>query len=144
MSTLTKSTLTKSNQRIALDARSATTIPVSPNSPPLRKNLATGERLSAPAVAPMSRRRIFAATEGPCRGEGCAKLLTLRIVKNCSQGFYLEGPVPASGLAAGILADFRKALAARSDASAANAATPIRFTQEAILHYIELIFLRYL
>jgi hypothetical protein len=100
--------------------------PTSPNSPPLRKNLAAGERSSAPTVAPMSRRRISTAIEGPCRGEGCAKLLTLRIVDICSQGFYFGRPVPASELAASILADFRKALPARIDATAANAATPIR------------------
>jgi hypothetical protein len=70
----------------------------------------------------MSRRRIFAAIEGPCRGEGCAKLLTLRIVDNRSRGFYFGRPVPASGLAASILADFYEALAARIDAAAANAA----------------------
>jgi hypothetical protein len=59
-------------------------------------------------VAPLSRRRIFAAIEGPCRGENCAKLLTLRIAENV-QGFYFGGPGPASELAASILADFRKA-----------------------------------
>jgi hypothetical protein len=130
-------TLTKSDQR-APNEQSATTIaPLPPNSPPLRKNLATGERLSVPTVAPMSRRRIFAATEGPCRGEGCAKLLTLRIADNCSRGFYFGGPVPASGLAASILADFGVALPARIDAAAANAATPLRLIQETILHYFE-------
>ncbi|MGA8499536.1 MAG: hypothetical protein WB764_28915 [Xanthobacteraceae bacterium] len=92
----------------------------------------------------MSRRRIFAATEGPCRGEGCAKLLTLRILENRSQGFYFGGPVPASRLAASIVADFRKALAALIDAIAVNAATPMRFILEVILHYLELIFVRYL
>jgi hypothetical protein len=50
----------------------------------------------------MSRRRILAAIEGPCRGEGCAKLLTPRIVVICSQGIYVGRPAPASGLAASI------------------------------------------
>jgi hypothetical protein len=86
----------------------------------------------------MSRRRIFAATEGPCRGEGCAKLLTLRIADNCSRGFYFDGPVPASGLAASILADFGVALPARIDAAAGQrGATPLRLIQETILHYFE-------
>jgi hypothetical protein len=97
-----------------------------------------------PTIAPMSRRRIFAATEGPCRGEGCAKLLTLRIVDNCSQGFYFGRPVPASALAGSVFADFWAALPARIDAAAANAATPIRLIQEAILHYFELLFTLYL
>jgi hypothetical protein len=71
-----------------------------------------GKRLSAPTVAPMSQRRLFAATEGFCRGDGCAKLLTLRIVDICSRGFYFGRSVPASGLPASILADFLKALRA--------------------------------
>ena len=118
--------------------------PASLNSPPLRKNPATGKSLSTPTVAPMSKRQILSATEGPCRGKGCAKLLTLRIVENCSRGFYFGSPAPASGLAASILADFRKAPPARIDASAAAAATAIRFIQETILRYIELISARYL
>jgi hypothetical protein len=71
-------------------------------------------------------------------------LLTLRIMENRSQGFYFGRPVPASELAAGILADFRKARATHIDATAANAATPVRFIQDAILDYLELIFVRYL
>jgi hypothetical protein len=61
----------------------------------------------------------------------------MKIVDNCSQGFYFGSPVPASGLAASILADFRTALAARIDATAASAATPIRLIQETILHFLK-------
>jgi len=46
----------------------------------------------------------------------------MRIVHNCSRGFYFGRPVPVSGLAASILVDFGVALPARIDAAAANAA----------------------
>jgi hypothetical protein len=43
--------------------------------------LAIGKSLSAPTVAPMSRTRVFAATEARWRSEDCAKLHTLKIVE---------------------------------------------------------------
>jgi hypothetical protein len=59
--------------------------PASRDSPPLPKNLVIGKRFSAPIVAPMSRTRLFSASEARCQSEGCAKLLTLRIAENYSQ-----------------------------------------------------------
>jgi hypothetical protein len=44
--------------------------------------LAIGKSPSAPSVAPMSRARIFAASEARCQSEDCTKLHTLRIGEN--------------------------------------------------------------
>jgi hypothetical protein len=58
----------------------------------------------------MSRRRILNANEARCQSQGCAKLLTLKIVENLG-GILLWRRVPTSGLDASILANFHKAAA---------------------------------
>ena len=75
------STLTKSDRPVRRYKRRPRLPPASRNSPPLPMILAIGKSLSAPTVAPMSRTRIFAASEARCRSEDCAKLHTLGIVE---------------------------------------------------------------
>src|ERR1700733_15002886 len=84
------STLTKSGQRVALNERPTTTIS------PLPGNLLRYERTWRSAKDRRTDRCAavektnLGAIEGPCRGEGCAKLLTLRIVDISPQAFYGE------------------------------------------------------
>jgi hypothetical protein len=104
------STLTKSCQRVAHNRRSATTIPRFPEFSSATSASIDRQKIKrADRCADVEKTNLLSNSEARCQSEGCIKLLTLRIVENYSQGFYFGRPMPASGLAGGIPADFRKA-----------------------------------
>jgi hypothetical protein len=140
-------TLTKSDQRVARKEA------VGHDYPPLSGTLLRCERIWRPAqrlsaltVAPMSRKRVFAAIEDPCRGEDCAKLLTLRIAENRSgilfwpsgAGIRACRQYPRGLSQGGSDDDWAAAVEKvrpRIDATAAIAAAARQFKRGTILHY---------